>query len=231
MGFLNVAWSWLTSAQHWHGSDGIPVRIAQHLWYAGLSLLVAALIAIPLGVLVGHSGRASALVINLANVWRAIPTLGLLILMVVLLGFSTLTWLIPLVVLAIPPILVNAYVGVAGVDRDVKDAALGMGMTRWQLLRKVEVPLATPLIVLGLRTAAIFVVATATIAAEIALGGLGRYLIDGLAASDYAQVAGGASVIVVLALAIQVLFAGISRLVVPPALRAQARALRGMHYL
>ena len=102
-------------------------------------------------------------------------------LLVILLGFSVLAWLIPLVVLAIPPILVNAYEGVAGVDPGLKDAARGMGMTPWQQLRKVEVPVALPLIMLGLRTGAIFVVATATIAAEIGLGGLGRYIIDGLA--------------------------------------------------
>lgn len=226
MSYLNYAWGWLTSPQQWHGSDSIPLRIAEHLYYAGVSLLVAALIAIPVGLLIGHTGRGGFLAINLANVWRAIPTLGLLILMVVLLGFSPLTWLIPLVVLAIPPILVNAYQGVAGVDADLKDAALGMGMTQWQVLLKVEVPLATPLIVLGLRTAAIFVVATATIAAEIALGGLGRYILDGLGAANYAEVAGGAAVIVVLALAVQLLFVGLRRLVVPKGLRVQARASR-----
>jgi len=226
MSFVRFAWSWLTSAQQWHGPDSIPVRVAQHLGYAGLSLLVAAAIAVPLGILIGHTGRGRFFVLNLANVWRAIPTLGLLILMVVLLGFSALTWLIPLVVLAIPPILVNAFEGVAGVDPELKDAALGMGMTRWQMLRKVEVPLATPLIVLGLRTAAIFVVATATIAAEIALGGLGRYILDGLAANDYAEVAGGATVIVVLALAVQVIFVVLRRLIVPAGLRAQSRSPR-----
>jgi len=226
MSFLNFAWSWLKSAQQWHGQSGIPIRILEHLYYSGLSLLVAALIAIPLGVLVGHTGRGRFVLVNLANVWRAIPTLGLLILLVVLIGFSTLTWLIPLVVLAIPPILVNAYEGVAGVDADLKDAALGMGMTQWQVVRKVEVPLASPLIVLGLRTAALFVVATATIAAVISLGGLGRYIIDGLAANNYAEVAGGATVIVVLALAVQVLFIGLRRLIVPAGLRAQAKASR-----
>jgi osmoprotectant transport system permease protein len=226
MSFLNYAWDWLKSPAQWHGSDSIPFRILEHLGYSGLSLLVAAAIAIPLGVLVGHTGRGSYLVVNMANIWRAIPTLGFLILMVVLIGFSILTWLVPLVVLAIPPILVNTYEGVAGVDADLKDAALGMGMTQWQVVRKVELPLAAPLIVLGLRTAAIFVIATATIAAEIALGGLGRYIIDGLASNDYAEVAGGAVVIVVLALLVQVLFVGVRRLVVPAGLRQQARTSR-----
>jgi osmoprotectant transport system permease protein len=226
MSFLDFAWDWLKAPAQWHGAGSIPMRTLEHLGYSGLSLLVAAVIAIPLGVLIGHTGRGSYLVVNLANIWRAIPTLGFLILMVVLIGFSILTWLVPLVVLAIPPILVNTYEGVAGVDADLKDAAYGMGMTQWQVVRKVELPLATPLIVLGLRTAAIFVIATATIAAEIALGGLGRYIIDGLASNNYAEVAGGAVVIVVLALLVQLLFVGVRRLVVPAGLRQQARASR-----
>jgi osmoprotectant transport system permease protein len=224
--FLNFAWNWLRSPAQWHGSDGIPIRVAEHLYYSGLSLLVAAIIAIPLGILIGHTGRGTYLVVNLANAWRAIPTLGFLVLMFVLIGSSIVTWLVPLVVLAIPPILANTYQGVAGVDPDLKDAALGMGMTQWQVVRKVEVPVASPLILLGLRTAALFVVATATIAAYIALGGLGRYIIDGLAANNYAEVAGGAVVIVVLALAIQLIFVGARRLVVPAGLRQQARASR-----
>jgi len=224
MSFINFAWNWLTSPAQWHGADGIPLRFVQHLGYSGLSLLVAALIALPLGVLIGHTGRGGFLIVNLANAWRAIPTLGLLILMVVLLGFSVLAWLIPLVVLAIPPILVNAYEGVAGVDRDLTDAARGMGMTESQVLRKVEIPVALPLIMLGLRTGAIFVVATATIAAEIGVGGLGRYIIDGLATSNYAEVSGGAVLVVILALLVQIVFTGLRRLVVPAPLRAQARA-------
>jgi osmoprotectant transport system permease protein len=224
--FFTFAWDWLKSPAQWHGQDAIPARILEHLGYAGLSLLVAAAIALPLGLLIGHTGRGSFAVINIANVARAIPTLGLLVLVVVLLGLGVLAWLIPLVALAIPPILVNTYEGVAGVDADLKDAARGTGMTAWQLLWKVEVPLAVPLIMLGLRTGAIFVVATATIAAEIGVGGLGRYIIDGLAANNYGEVAGGAAVIVVLALLIQLLFTGLRRLVIPTGLRLQARSSR-----
>jgi osmoprotectant transport system permease protein len=226
MSFINFAWDWLKSPAQWHGSSGIPIRVLEHLYYSGLSLLVAAIIAIPLGILIGHTGRGSYLVVNLANIWRAIPTLGFLVLMVILIGFSLLTWLVPLVVLAIPPILVNTFQGVAGVDADLKDAALGMGMTQWQVVRKVEVPVASSLIILGLRTAAIFVVATATIAAYISLGGLGRYIIDGLASNNYAEVAGGAVVIVILALLVQLFFVGVRRLVVPAGLRKQTRASR-----
>jgi osmoprotectant transport system permease protein len=158
-----------------------------------------------------------------ANAWRAIPTLALLVLLTIWLGFSVLAWLVPLVVLGIPPILVNVYEGVAGVDPELRDAARGMGMTPWQQVRKVEVPVAMPLVVLGLRTGAIFVVATATIAAYIGLGGLGRYIIDGLATNNYGEVAGGALFVVLLALAVQAFFVGVRRAVVPKGLRLQGR--------
>ena len=223
MKFLSYAWDWLKVPAQWHGSGGIPVRILEQLGYTALALLIAALIAIPLGILIGHTGRGAVLVVNLANAWRAIPTLGLLTLLAVTLGFSALAWLIPLVVLGIPPILVNTYEGVSGVEPELKDAARGMGMTSWQQVRKVEVPVAMPLIILGLRTGAIFVVATATIAAYIGLGGLGRYIIDGLATDNYGEVAGGALFVVLLALAVQAVFVGVRRLAVPAGLRQQAR--------
>lgn len=226
MSFLTFAWDWLKSPQQWQGKDGILNRLLEHLGYSALSLLVAVLIAVPVGLLIGHYGRGGFAAVNVLNVARAIPTLGLLILVVVLAGLSVWAWLIPLVVLAIPAIVVNTYEGVAGVDPDLKDAARGMGMTDWQLLWKVEVPVAIPLIMLGLRTAAIFVVATATIAAEIGVGGLGRYIIDGLAANNYGEVAGGAAVIVVLALLVQAVFTGLRRLAVPRGLREQARSSR-----
>jgi osmoprotectant transport system permease protein len=224
MSFFSFAWNWVTQASNWRGSGSIPQQVLAHLGYSGLPLLIAALIAIPLGVMIGHTGRGAVAVVNVANAWRAIPTLGLLILLAVLLGFSFLTWLLPLVVLAIPPILVNSYEGVAGVDPGVKDAAKGAGMTAWQQVLKVEVPIALPLILIGLRTAAIFVVATATIAAYIGLGGLGRYIIDGLASDQYGPVAGGALLVVILAVLVLAFFALLSRLIVPAALRRQGRA-------
>ena len=150
-------------------------------------------------------------------------TLGLLTLLAVFLGFSFLTWLLPLVVLAIPPILVNTYEGVAGVDPGVLDAAKGAGMTPWQQVTRVEVPIALPLILVGLRTATIFVVATATIAAYVGLGGLGRFIIDGLASYDYGPVAGGALLLVLLAVLVLAFFAILSRLVVPAGLRRQGK--------
>jgi osmoprotectant transport system permease protein len=221
MTFFSYAWDWITQPAHWHGADGIPHQVLTTLGYSGLSLLITALIAIPAGIAIGHTGRGAAFVVNLANASRAIPTLGLLILLVVLLGFSSLTWLVPLVVLAIPPILINAYEGIAGVDPQIKQAALGLGMTGWQQVSRVEVPIALPLILLGLRTGAVFVVATTTIAAYIGLGGLGRYIIDGLASNQYGPVAGGALLIVILAVLVLAFFAGLSRLVVPAGLRNQ----------
>ena len=223
MSFFSYAWDWVTTDANWHGSGSIPQQIIAQLGYSALPLLIAALIAVPAGVVIGHTGRGAVVVVNLANAWRAIPTLGLLILLAVYLGFSTLTWLLPLVVLAIPPILVNVAEGVAGVDRDVTDAAKGMGMTPWQQVIKVEVPIAMPLILVGLRTAAIFVVATATIAAYIGLGGLGRFIFDGLASDQYGPVAGGALLVVILAVLVLALFALLSRLAVPAGLRGQAQ--------
>jgi osmoprotectant transport system permease protein len=223
MSFFSYAWDWVTTSANWGGSGGIARQLVAHLGYSGLPLLIAALIAVPLGVLIGHTGRGAVLIVNLANAWRAIPTLGLLILLAVYFGFTLFTWLIPLVVLAIPPILVNVYEGVAGVDPGVKDAAKGMGMTPWQQVVKVEVPIALPLILVGLRTGAIFVVATATIAAYIGLGGLGRFIIDGLASSQYGPVAGGALLVVVLALLVLGLFSLLSRLLVPAGLRGTGR--------
>ena len=223
MSFFNWAWDWVTTDANWHGSGSIPQQLVAHLGYSALPLLIAALIGVPAGVAIGHSGRGAVTVVNVANAWRAIPTLGLLILLAVFLGFSPVTWLVPLVVLAIPPILVNAYEGVAAVEPSVRDAAAGMGMTPWQQVAKVEFPIALPLILVGLRTAAIFVVATATIAAYIGLGGLGRFIIDGLASDQYGPVAGGALLVVILAVLVLALFAGISWLVIPAGLRKQAK--------
>lgn len=224
MSFFSYAWDWVTQSANWHGAGSIPQQILAHLGYAGLPLLIAAVIAIPAGVAVGHTGRGSVFVVNLANSWRAIPTLGLLVLLAVYLGFSFLTWLLPLVVLAIPPILVNSYEGVAGVDPGVRDAAKGAGMSAWQQVTRVEVPIALPLILVGLRTSAIFVVATATIAAYIGLGGLGRFIFDGLASYQYGPVAGGALLVVALAVLVLGLFAVLDLLVVPAGLRKQRRS-------
>ncbi|WP_017934765.1 ABC transporter permease [Nocardioides sp. Iso805N] len=203
--------SWLTDSAHWHGDDGFPHRIAQHLGYTSLTVVIASAIAIPLGLWIGHTGRLRGLAIALTGALRALPTLGLLTLVVIWRGIGLTPPIVALVVLAIPPLLAGAYAGLESVDRATIDAARAIGMNEWQVLGKVEVPLALPLIIGGLRAAVLQVVATATVAAYIGLGGLGRYLIDGLAVRDYPQMVAGSIVIVVLALVLDGIFAVVQR--------------------
>lgn len=228
---IGNVWRWLTDPAHWQGSTGITQRLLEHLEYSGESLLIAALIALPIGAIIGHSGRAKW-IIALANAFRAIPSLGLLF-VVAMYFVSRLTgdsaYIVPtvivLVILAIPPLLAGAYSGVSEVDPAARDAAFGMGMTGPQVLARVELPCALPLIFSGLRSAALQVIATATIAAAISVGGLGRYLIDGLAASDYAQMAGGAILVAALALVVDGVLSALQQLLVPGGLRS-ARSSR-----
>ncbi|MFS8202260.1 ABC transporter permease [Streptomyces sp. CWNU-52B] len=219
---IELVGDWLTSSQQWHGDDGIPHRLAEHLTYSGISLLFATLIGLAFGLLVGHTGRGAFAVATVANLARAIPTFGLVVLVVTLAGLSTAPVLVALVALAVPPILINTFEGVRGVDPEARDAAKGMGMTGWEVLLKVEVPMALPLILLGLRVAAIQVVATATVAAYPGLGGLGRFIVDGLSRNDYELVIGGSAVVVALALIVQALFTALRRAVVSPGLRPAA---------
>jgi osmoprotectant transport system permease protein len=220
---------WLTDPVNWSGPGGIPTRVLEHLWYSALSLLAAAVIAIPLGLAIGHTGRGRLLVVNLAGAARAIPSLGLLFLMVLWLFpkfQGDLAFLVPslivLVVLAIPPMMAGAYAGVEGVDPAARDAARGMGMTGSQVLAKVEVPNALPLILSGVRSATLQVIATATLAAVGGTGGLGRFLIDGQKIRDYPQMAGGALLVAVLALVVDLLLAVVQRYVVSPGLTGRA---------
>ena len=226
---LNSIGGWLTDPAHWTGPNGIPQRILEHLIYSGISLVIAALIAIPLGVIVGHSGRAKWTV-SLANSLRAVPSLGLLFAVALWLGpkiASSLAYVIPsvivLVLLAVPPILSGTYAGIQGVDPAARDAAKGMGMRGGEVLRKVELPCALPLLLSGVRSATLQVIATATIAASISLGGLGRYLIDGLSVSDYAQMASGAIVVAALALVMDGILSIVQRTAVSPGLTGKFR--------
>lgn len=223
---------WLTSSASWSGADGILARLLEHIGYTLLVLVIAAVIAIPLGLWIGHTGRGRWLV-TAANALRAVPTLGLLfaltlVLLPVLPGDTA--FLVPsvivLVLLAIPAILSGTYAGVEAVDPAARDAARGIGMTGAQVLVKVELPIALPLLISGLRAAVLQVVATATVAAYVGLGGLGRFLIDGLATQDYASTAGGALLVAVLALALDAPFALLERLVVSPGLTGRSRPLR-----
>ncbi|GAA2483239.1 ABC transporter permease [Terrabacter carboxydivorans] len=205
MTFAQVV-AWFTDPANWQGTDGVPNRVVEHLVYTGLTLLIALVIAVPLGAWVGHSGRMRWLVTG-ANAARAVPTLGLLFAVSMFVGpliKSDLAFVIPsitvLVLLAIPPLLSGTYAGIDSVEPAARDAARGMGMTGWQVLAKVEAPCALPLFLSGLRSATLQVIATATIAASVSLGGLGRYLIDGLASRDYVQMVCGSILVAVLAL-------------------------------
>ena len=200
MGIVNEVLAWLTDPAQWSGPDGIPVRTLQHLWYSVLATTIATAVALPIGVYIGHTGRAAFLAVNLTNLGRAIPSLGIIILTFTIFGFGITPVLVTLFALAIPPIVTNSYIGVRSVDPDVRQAAEGMGMRGRQVLWQVELPMAMPLIMAGIRTSAVQVVATATLAAFVGLGGLGRYLIDGLAQRDLAEVVGGAILVAVLSL-------------------------------
>ena len=214
--------------------DDIVHRLLEHLQYVFLATLFAAVVAIPAGLWVGHTGRGKFAVVNLSGFARAIPTLGLLFFIVLWLGPSLqgdLAFLLPslvvLVVLAIPPILAGTYAGIDEVDPAARDAARGMGMRGWQVLLRVEVPCALPLIFSGLRSALLQVVATATIAATVGLGGLGRFLIDGLAVRDYPQMASGAVLVAALALLIDLVVAVIQRLAVSRGVTGRFRSRPG----
>ena len=205
---------WLTAPEQWSGPSGIPVRTLQHLGYSVVATGIAAAIALPIGVGIGHLGRGGLLMINLSNLGRALPSLGIIILVFTLVGFGVIPVLVALTALAIPPIATNSYVGVRSVDRDVREAAEGMGMTGWQVLWRVELPVAMPLVMAGVRTSAVQVVATATLAAFVGLGGLGRYLIDGFAQRDLPQVLGGAVLVALLSLLTELVLGRVQTLVV-----------------
>ena len=205
---------WLTDSAHWSGDDSIPLRVIQHLGYTAETVAIAAAIAIPLGLWIGHTGRFRGLAVSITGAMRALPTLGVLTLVVIYLGIGLAPAIISLVLLAIPPQLAGAYAGLESVDRRTIDAARAIGMTEWQILFKVEVPLALPLIIGGFRSATLQVVATATIAAYIGLGGLGRYLIDGLDLSDYPKMLSGSVLVIGLALLLDGAFALLQKIAV-----------------
>ena len=220
---------WFTTAEHWRGDFGIPHRLTEHTLMSLGALAAALIIGLPLGVWLGHRGRGGALAINLSNIGRAIPSLAILALVQQAIGLSG--WpgfgarpaLVALVALAVPPLVTNAYVGMRGVDADVVEAARGMGMTGGELMWRVELPIALPLIMAGVRTAAVQVVATATLAAVTAWGGLGRYIVDGFGQRDNAQIVAGAVLVGVLALVTELVLARLQRVIVSEGLRADLR--------
>ncbi|HEV2758097.1 MAG TPA: ABC transporter permease [Acidimicrobiales bacterium] len=218
---------WFTTAEHWQGEFGVPHRLAEHALMSLSAVVAAIVIGLPVGIWLGHRGRGGAVAINLANVGRAIPSLAILALTQQAIGLSG--WpgfgarpaFVALVALAVPPLVTNAYVGMRGVDRDVVEAARGMGMTGTELLRRVELPIALPLIMAGARTAAVQVVATATLAAVTAWGGLGRFIVDGFGQQDNAQIVAGALLVGLMALVTELTLARVQRAVVSEGLRAE----------
>jgi osmoprotectant transport system permease protein len=192
--------TWFLDPGHWSGSNGVPVRILEHVVLSGLALVIGAAVALPAGLAIGHTGRGERVAVAVAGLGRAVPSYALLILFVPFLGLGFASAVPALVLLTIPPVLVNAVAGLRDVDAETTEAGRGMGMTEWQVLRDVELPAALPAIVAGLRTSAVQVVATATLAALVAGGGLGRYIVDGFAVQRYDRLVAGAVLVALLAL-------------------------------
>ncbi|WP_411143324.1 ABC transporter permease [Streptomyces sp. x-80] len=214
MNTLTEVGTWLTTAANWSGENGVWHRLVEHLLLTVVCLAVSALIALPVALTLGHLGRGGALAVNLANVGRAVPTFAVLVLLLLTpLGrYGELPTVIALVLFAVPPLLTNAYVGMRTVDQDVVRAARGMGMTGPQLVWRVEVPLAFPLVLTGVRIAAVQLVATATLAALVGGGGLGRIITAGFNLASTPQVVAGAVLVAVFALLVEAAFVAGQRL-------------------
>ncbi|HWU05788.1 MAG TPA: ABC transporter permease [Streptomyces sp.] len=217
MEVVGEAWVWLTTGANWSGGDGAAHRLAEHLYVSGAALAAACLIALPAALYLGHVGKGGALAVNLSNVGRAVPVFAVLALfmMTPLRNSGYLPTVIALVLFAVPPLLTNAYIGMTEVDRSVVEAARGMGMSGVQLFLRVELPLAHPMIMTGLRSAAVQVIATASIAAMVGLGGLGRIITAGFNTYDTAQVFAGAVLVALLALAVEGALMALDRLLSP----------------
>ncbi|MBO0708466.1 MAG: ABC transporter permease [Candidatus Dormibacteraeota bacterium] len=220
MDLLTQQWHWFATPSNWRGATGIPTLVGQHVLMSLAATLIAMAVALPVGVVLGHLGKGGLLAINVTNVGRAIPSFALMIFFVLIFGLGTAPTLIALIVLAVPPVITNAYQGMRSVDRDLVDAARGLGMTEAQVLRRVELPIALPVIMAGVRTAGVQVVATATLGAYVAWGGLGLLIEQGLnTATGYSELLGGAILVALLAGVTEGLLALLQRLLTPAGLR------------
>jgi len=213
---------WFGDAAHWHGSSGVPARMLQHVELSASAVALASAVSLPVGMIIGHTRRGEFLAVTVANFGRAIPSFAILSIVFQLMlnytpsfAFGFGPTVVALWLLAIPPVLTNTYVGVQGVDADTVEAARGMGLSGAQVLRRLELPLAAPLILAGLRTAAVQVVATATLAALIGGGGLGRFIIDGFHTGDDTQIVAGAVLVAGLAVATELLMGAVERAATP----------------
>lgn len=218
---LMSVWAWLTDPAHWTGPDGIPVRTLQTLYISAAAMIIAIALAFPLGMITGHFRRFGNFVTNIGVIGRAIPTFALLIIFASwdVVGVGDLAAILALAIFAIPPLLTNTYVGVRDVDEAMVEGATGMGMTNGQVLSRVELPTAVPLIGAGLRTTTVQVVATATLAALVGGGGLGRYVVDGFALQDVTLMMAGVVLVSVVSIGTEVILAGMQRLLTPLPLR------------
>lgn len=223
--------AWLTDPAHWGGPNGIPLRLGEHVAISAASLAIAIAIALPIGLYIGHTGRGASLAVNSANLWRALPSLAVIAIVLPITvqidpqaGFKLYPTVAAMIVLGVPPILVNTYAGISNVDRDVVEAGRGLGETERQLLTGIELPLAVPLIVAGIRSGAAQIIATATLGAIFGFGGLGRYIVDGIAQfsrGGAAQILAGVVLVAALVIATDRLFAVVQWLLTPRAIRAQ----------
>lgn len=224
------AFRWIFSPERLVGTDSLPLMLGQHLYYTVVAVAIAAVIAVPAGWLIGHTGRGREIAVAVSGAARAVPSFGLLILLVLVLGVTRKpeAAIITFVLLAIPPLLAGAYSGIEAIDRRVIDAAKAVGMTPWQVFFKVEVPLGLSLLIGGLRSAILQVVATVTIAAYVTLGGLGMPIIQGIPLRRFDQVLGAAILVAVLALVLDAVLSLAQRAAVPRGLRAgRAERLAG----
>ncbi|HET6672819.1 MAG TPA: ABC transporter permease [Agromyces sp.] len=212
--------AWVLDPANWTGVGSIPQRLGEHLLITAIVLAIAAAIALPIGVLIGHTGRGRDLAVMLSGGLRALPTLGVLALFGLWLGIGLSAPILALVILAIPPLLAGAYAGFESVDRRTIDSARAVGMRERQIVGKVELPLGLPILVGGIRSATLQIIATATLAAYIADFGLGRFIFHGLKTRDYAEMLGGSMLVIILALVVDGCFALSQRLVVPAGVRA-----------
>ena len=225
--FLGEVAAWFASPATWSGRDGIPVRLWEHLWISGVSLAAAIGIGLPLGLVIGHTGKGARAVVAIANIGRAVPSLGLMGLAFIVLlpfglGVGPLPTIIALTALGIPPIVVNAYVGLREVDRELVEAASGMGMREREVLRRVEIPIALPVILAGVRTSAVQIVATATLAAAIGGGTLGQIIYIGFNVGDQVRIFGAALVVAALSIGTEIAFGALQRAATSPGLRDRA---------
>ena len=210
---------WFADPAHWEGSFGIPNRLWEHVQMSVLATLAAAAIALPIGIVLGHYGRGGNLAMNISNVGRAVPSFAILVIALQLFGIGAVPAFIALVALAVPPIITNSYVGMRDVDPELREAARGLGMRQHVQVFRVEMPVALPVIMAGIRTAGVQVVATATLAAVVAWGGLGRYIVDGFAQRDFVQIFAGAILVAGLAMLAELALAGLQWLATPKPMR------------